>query len=421
MDNFKRAFFIILFSALVSAAAFAKDNLAILPFSGGNGEDGETIAELFSFNDELNAVFSPIPRTSIASAIRNEQNFQMASGMTDPDTIAALGKQLGAQYVLAGNIASLGENKLLVISIFKIDDLQQIAGDVQTYTRIEEIQNKLPGMVKTIISATRTNTANLPKLAIVPFQIRTTTNESEADVLAQLLAIYVVQSGKYAVYPRTSSLEQVQDEYRNQYNGDTADDHLVSIGAGINPQFVLSSATRKLGTTQNMFNASIINLETGIQEMGRSVNYQNLNDGLNAIRELARGLTGSSGRTNGDLTSGRKIAAGFENLALGLGSFTTGDWAGGAIIAGGYAAAAGLILWDIFGFEYEDDLAGIPGGIGIGVAAATVVFGFIRPLFFHPPNQNPSPITSFPSGFDFALTASAAGIPVTRLSYTWRF
>jgi hypothetical protein len=255
----------------------------------------------------------------------------------------------------------------------------------------------------------------------VPFQVRTTTNESDADVLAQLLAIYVVQSEKYAVYPRTSSLEQVQDEYRNQYNGDTADDHLVSIGAGENPKLVLSGAARKLGTTQNMFNASIINLETGIQEIGRSVNYQNLNDGLNAIRELAGEITGSSERTSSDPATGRKIVTGVENLALGLGSFTTGDWAGGAIIAGGYAAAAGLILWDILGLEYEDKLAGIPGGIGLGVAGAAAVFGFVRPFFFHPSNQNPSPALSRPSGFDFELIPSAAKIPAPRLSYTWRF
>jgi hypothetical protein len=77
---------------------------AILSFTGGQGEEGETIAELFSFEKELTAVFASVPRTSINGAIRNEQRFQMASGMTDPDTIAALGKQLGAEYVVAGGL-----------------------------------------------------------------------------------------------------------------------------------------------------------------------------------------------------------------------------------------------------------------------------------------------------------------------------
>lgn len=40
-----------------ATAAFAKDSLAILPFTGGQGEDGETIAEIFSFEKDLNAFF----------------------------------------------------------------------------------------------------------------------------------------------------------------------------------------------------------------------------------------------------------------------------------------------------------------------------------------------------------------------------
>jgi hypothetical protein len=75
----------------------------------------------------------------INRAIGSEQNFQMGAGMTDPDTIIAIGKQLGAQYIVAGNITSLGNNKLLVISIIRIDRLQQVAGALETYTDIEEI------------------------------------------------------------------------------------------------------------------------------------------------------------------------------------------------------------------------------------------------------------------------------------------
>jgi TolB-like protein len=391
----------------------------------------------------------------------------MGSGMTDPDTIAALGKQLGARYVVAGNISALGNNRLLIISIIKIDDLQQIAGDMQTYSRIEEIRGKLPAMVRTIIAAASVDTANLPKLAIVPFQVRGTTNDGVADVLAQLLAIYIVQSGKYAVYPRTASLEQVQAEYTNQASGNTADENLVRMGAGVNPKYVLSGAARKLGTTLNMFNASIINLETGIQETGKSVDYATIDDGINAIQTLAAELSGGqaalvSGKpaeqkpivqkpvtqkpakqkpevqkpaarekppkpekaavqTDGDFTTGRRIVSGFGNLALGAGSFTMGDWAGGAIVAGGYAAAAGLMLWDIFGLEYEDKLAGVPGGIGIGVAAASAVFGFVRPFFFHRSGQtailNNSPV----DGLDIVLVPDTNGNLAAQLSYTLHF
>ncbi|MDR1099075.1 MAG: penicillin-binding protein activator LpoB, partial [Treponema sp.] len=141
--------------ALACAAATAQENLAILPFTGATTGEGETIAELFSFNRELNQVFSVIPRTTINQAIGAEQKFQAGAGMTDPDTIAAIGKQIGANYVVAGDIARLGNLNLLIISILKIDELRQIAGDIQTYARIEEIQDKLPGMARNIIAAAR--------------------------------------------------------------------------------------------------------------------------------------------------------------------------------------------------------------------------------------------------------------------------
>jgi hypothetical protein len=51
-----------------------KYTLAILPFSDGEREDEETIAELFSFDLTLNKVFALMPRTSINRAIGNGEN-----------------------------------------------------------------------------------------------------------------------------------------------------------------------------------------------------------------------------------------------------------------------------------------------------------------------------------------------------------
>jgi hypothetical protein len=41
-----------------------------------------------------------------------------------------------------------------------------------------------------------------------------------------------------------------------------------------------------------MFNAAVINLETGVQEAGDTVNYQSLEDGVSAMDDLVRKLTG---------------------------------------------------------------------------------------------------------------------------------
>ncbi|MDR0722355.1 MAG: hypothetical protein LBF75_06115, partial [Treponema sp.] len=276
---------------MTAGGVFAKDNLAILPFTGGVGDEGETIAELFSFEPELTGVFNPVPRTSINRAIGSEQRFQLSSGMTDPDTAAALGKQLGAQYVVSGSITALGNQKMLIIGILAIEDLRQVAGDVQTYANIEEIQEKLPEMARNIAAATRVDASRLPRLAVVPVELSGGADQRDADTLARILAVNIIRGGKYAVYPRTASLEQIQEEYANQFNGDTADEYLPGIGRGTNPELVLSVTARKLGS-RNLFNAAIINLETGVQAAGESVRYQRLDDGIGVMDELAAALVG---------------------------------------------------------------------------------------------------------------------------------
>jgi hypothetical protein len=286
--------FLLLF-ALIPVGAQTKATLAILPFTGAQSEDGEAIAELFSFQRDLTAVFNPVPRASINRAIRGEQGFQMESGMTDPDTIASLGKQLGATYVVAGTITTLGSQNLLVIAILHTETLRQIAGDIQTYRTIEEIDGKLPAMARNITAAVQRDTSKLPLLALPPMQLAGGIDSREADAMAQVLAMYLIRSGKYAVYPRTKSLEQVQEEYGNQFNRDTADKYLPDIGRTGNPRLALSVTAHRLGT-RNIFNAAIINLETGVQEAGDTVNYQSPNDGVGAMDDLARKMTGRETR-----------------------------------------------------------------------------------------------------------------------------
>jgi TolB-like protein len=452
----KKTLLLLVLSAALCSGAAAKDNLAVLPFTGGSVGEGETIAELFSFNNELNQVFSPIPRTSIARAIGNEQKFQAGAGMTDPDTIAAIGRQLGASYVVAGNITRLGNLNLLIISILKIDDLRQIAGDIQTYAKIEEIQAKLPGMARNIITASQINISGLDKLAVVPVELGGNIDSREADTLAQILSINLIRSGKYLVYPRTETLEQVQAEYKTQLSGVTADEHLVDMGKGDNPRFVLSVAARRLGS-QNMFNASIINLESGVQAIGRSVNYNTLDDGMQVMASLARELTGISGafpsadslepvrdsaaaeavaagdrakeeaaakaaRSGGKAKGARKSGGavfgyGILNLALGLGSFIQGDPGGGAFALLSYGAAAGLIAWDIYGLAYEDELAGIPGTVGLGAAGFAVLYGFIRPAVYN----RSRPLAEIVDRLGVSIVPGSRGGKAALLSYTIKF
>jgi hypothetical protein len=114
-------------------------------------------------------------------------------------------------------------------------------------------------------------------------------------------------------------------------------------------------------------------------------------------------------------TTGRRVGAGFLNLALGLGSFTMGDWGGGATLLGAYAAAAGLFVYEIKGMTYDDPAAGIPGTISIGVAGLAVAYGFVRPFIFNRSGK----LAGILDRTDIALTS--AGAEILRMSYTFSF
>ena len=86
--SLKKHLFVLLFiSCSIFVYSQTKPRLGILPFSGGTGNEGEALAEMFSYNPRLIEIFDIIPRTGIATAISQERYFQLGSGMTNPDTI----------------------------------------------------------------------------------------------------------------------------------------------------------------------------------------------------------------------------------------------------------------------------------------------------------------------------------------------
>jgi len=298
MNKRRIAGIVVLFfiSALYCAAQTAsqRGRIAILSFNGGSPDERDGIAEIFSFTPQIMQNFTVIPRTTIVNAISREQNFQYSSGMTDADTMARLGNQFGADYVMAGSITSLGSSNLLIVSVVKIDVIQQVAGDFIIYNTLDDLvrnQSTIHKMAENLISIMQKDTKNMQRLAVVPVQFSGDVNRANGDALAQLLSVHLIRNGKYAVFPRTQSLEQVQREYSNQTSGTTRDSQRVAIGRGINPEYVLSIVSRRIGSL-NTFNASVIDLEGGYQVDGVSEQYANLPDGINAMDFIARQLSG---------------------------------------------------------------------------------------------------------------------------------
>jgi hypothetical protein len=280
-------------SAILPSTQGSNGILAVLPFTGGVGNESEAIAEMLSYDDNLMARFKIIPRTSIADAIKKEQGFQTTSGMTDDKTTMAIGDQFGAKYVLAGNITALGSQRLLIVTIVRIETIQQVAGGFLAYDNIEELPTKIPGMLKTLLPLLDVTTSELPRLAVLPVEMQGgATNKSDADTLAQILAVYLLQNKRYAIYPRTSDLEKVKQEFKTQRSGVTADKSAAKTGSGVNPEYVLSVASRKLGET-NRFNASIMDLAAGtLVPGGITESYGTLSDGISAMNLIAKSLSG---------------------------------------------------------------------------------------------------------------------------------
>ncbi|GHU47833.1 hypothetical protein FACS1894200_03830 [Spirochaetia bacterium] len=267
--------------------------IAILPFTGGSVDEQEGIAEMLSFTKEIMRNFSVIPRTSIIDVVKQEHTFAR-SGITDADTIVRMGKQLGAQYVIAGSITSLGSKNLLIVSIIKIEAIRQVAGDYIVYDSLDVLNTNetlLRTMGANLVKLARGVNESLDNLALPPVEFTDGANKQEGDTLAQLLAIHLLRNGKYAVYPRTGNLDQVRDEYKKQWtDGNTETGEKAKLGKAVNPRLALSIKSRKIGSSTR-FNAAIIDLEYGNTLKGESEQYAGLSDGMNTMEVIAKKLS----------------------------------------------------------------------------------------------------------------------------------
>jgi hypothetical protein len=152
----------------------------------------------------------------------------------------------------------------------------------------------LNAMADELVEMARGAAEGLDRLALLPVELAGGGSRQEGDALAQILAINLLHIGKYAVYPRTGNLEQVQDEYKTQQeSGLTRAEEAVRAGRAVNPSYVLSVISRTRGTG-NRFNASITDLELGESIKGDSEQYTRLSDGIIVMEFLATKLSGGT-------------------------------------------------------------------------------------------------------------------------------
>ncbi|MDR2537599.1 MAG: hypothetical protein LBC46_04765, partial [Treponema sp.] len=270
-----------------SSAGGELPRLAILPFTGGTAENGETIAMLLSNRSEIQNVFTVVPRTSITNAISKEAQFQR-SGLIDFDTLSNIGNDLKADFVAAGYTQQFANRNLVIINVINVHTLRQVAGDYREYTSVEDIRALIPEMAKKIAGIKRDD-ANKSRLAVFPFDMPQGTAR-DAEILAQILAIDIANSGKYAVFPRTQTIAQVLEEHKLPSDLSNPD-NIRELGSAVSANYVLAGLVRNLESTK-LFFVEILDVEKRSLVTGSQVEYQSISDGLILIPELAKVLTG---------------------------------------------------------------------------------------------------------------------------------
>ena len=297
---FKKALLAATLLAVCAITAFPQTGpqrrpvLGILPFTGGTGDDGNTVASLFSHRRELLEVFTVVPRTSALDSLFAEHYVQL-SGMTDSDTIAGIGRLLNADYVLSGNIRRVGNRNLLIATIVNVQTFEQVAGEWLTYRTIREVPGFLSSMASGMVASTlRRETAGLPSLAIVPFALRAGISEEDAEALAQILAIEILRTESHVILPRVSTMQAALAEQDFQMTGLTADEGMASLGRAINADLVLGGEITGLGGI-NMFMAQILRVADGSMQVGTGREYRVIADGIDLMAEIALLLTDPAG------------------------------------------------------------------------------------------------------------------------------
>jgi hypothetical protein len=240
-----------------------------------------------------------------------------------------MGNRLGAQYVMTGSITSLGSQRLLIVSIINLHDIQQVAGDYLRYNSIDDVikdTSILNNMAANLVKMVRNQKDDLPPLAVLRVRLEGGAKEAEGDAMAQILAIHLLYEGKWAVCPRVTQ-EQVQSEYETQLqSGTTRKSEQVRVGEAMVPRHVLAVVSRVIGTTTT-FIADITVIEDGIWYDGSTEVYTSLNDGMNVMGLLAKKLSGGgSERDQTARVRAVKTEKFLSNLKAGL---AFGGWFGG--------------------------------------------------------------------------------------------
>jgi hypothetical protein len=279
--------------------------LVILPLTGINTTEGDHIALILSNLSEIkNAFIVSVPPTSdvhtamieaqanmnasslmISQRSRNNSVMTRAPlALTDTDLISTIGKRFNADFVITGYIKELGSRRLLLLSLIKVDNAQQVAGDYRSFEEIEELRTVLPGIATKFVNATKVDTSQTPSLAVVPFTLPEEDFDiHEAELLVQLLIIEITNSGKYTVFPRTRTIESTLASMTSSPAAILDMRSIKAVGRVTKAQYILVGNILRVREPSHLFLTHIFNSETGTIRAEGEIQYRTILDGMQLI------------------------------------------------------------------------------------------------------------------------------------------
>jgi TolB-like protein len=209
-------------------------------------------------------------------------------------------------------------------------------------------------------------------VAIVNFDSKT---EAFSNYMIQEL-MTVLNKGKKVTLVEREKLDLVLKELNLHISGYVDDNTARGIGKLIGAEFIVIGSIDDVGKYYRI-RFRTIEVVSGYIQVLSAENVQK-------DKRIAFLMGEAQKENNGWAGS---LGYGALNIVLGLGSYLQGDTKSGLIITAGYAISLGCIVWELAGLNYDDPMAGIPGTIGIGLAGATTIFGFVKPFFFNKNNK----------------------------------
>jgi TolB-like protein len=234
-------------------------------------------------------------------------------------------------------------------------------------------------------------------------------NADLSNYIIDDLTSNITTSRRFVVVER-QDIALLQRELQFQMSGDVSDETAQRIGYMIGAQYIISGSISQIGTEYSL-SIRAVNVETArVVFQPRALTVQ-----------LDARLAGLLNVKYDEFTTGRRVSASFLNLAAGLGSYMMGDWRGGLVVTAAMGAAAGLLAWEL-SLTYDDSFVGIPGMVALGVGGAGIVFGILRPLFYHKSTSNgfAAAVPLWPSVV-VVPAGDNSGIGSVQFLYSWQF